>query len=1008
MQEARTGSGPAGSDTALPRPGLRSAVPFIAMGVVGIALVPPTTRISIDPGLEVIAVGLPCLLVLGTFLVSLRLPEPSWVDALAPCLAFGLIAIIRHLTGGSDSELAPLVTIPIFWLAMTGTRRQLWIATGLVVLMFMLPVALIGDPMYPLDDWRRALVWVMVAVFIAPAVQRLVRMLERETGRARTTAAQMDGITRGARLTSIITTDLDGRVVVFSRGAEEMLGFTADDVVGTLWLDSFHDLAELAETAHELAMEEQGFGVLRELARRSAPSRIWRMVREDGSWISIRLAMTELLDPHGDPTGYLAVGIDATEGVRLIEQLSLAEARWRVLMDHIPDLTVVVLEDDLVIRTVAGVGAMRQGLEGREGQRMESVSTEKNMSVLRPAFEQAAAGNEITTELHGSTNGAIHEIVMTPLPDDGGVRQVLVVARNVDRARRREKAFEKSIQWAEGLFENAPQGVAVVTSAGEVLQANAALRILVGDASTDLIATSLDTFSTEDATVLPAHLAKAVTLQGATVEQPWSVRRKDGSTVHLTLNSRLLDDHPIAEDGADDEYEDIVLINLVDVSERHRYEQRLAHLADHDVLTGLGNRRAFDAALELHHERGQRSGATGALLLLDLDNFKEVNDTLGHTAGDELIVSVARLLQDNVRSSDVVARLGGDEFAILLPDTDVAGAGAVARGLVERIRDHTATLAGTNRRVTASIGVVMFAAVADHDMDALALADMTMYDAKDAGRDQVAILAANSTQGPRLGARLEWKRRIDAAIENDAFELHLQPILDLRTGEIHSAEVLLRLADGKDLTPPGHFLHVAERSGQINLLDAWVVRHSIAMLAELRRIEPDFQLEVNLSGHSIGDPMIEAAIVEALAAHGVAPHALVLEITETAAVADVTIARQFAERMTQLGCRFALDDFGAGFGSFYYLKHLLFDYVKIDGDFISNCHRSDVDRMIIRSIVDIARSLGKRTVAEFVSNAEIMAVVRDEGVDLAQGYHVGKPMPASEFTSRFLELPAPA
>jgi EAL domain-containing protein (putative c-di-GMP-specific phosphodiesterase class I) len=186
-------------------------------------------------------------------------------------------------------------------------------------------------------------------------------------------------------------------------------------------------------------------------------------------------------------------------------------------------------------------------------------------------------------------------------------------------------------------------------------------------------------------------------------------------------------------------------------------------------------------------------------------------------------------------------------------------------------------------------------------------------------------------------------------------------------------------------------------------VDAWVVEHSLAMLARIRAAhDPEFALEVNLSGHSIGNPEIEQAITTSLATHGVDPSALILEITETAAVADVAMARDFAARMTDLGCAFALDDFGAGFGSFYYLKHLFFDYVKIDGEFVAHVHESQVDRTIMRSIVGIAHDLGKRTVAEFVSAPEILEVCREEGVDFAQGYLIGKPAPYDEFVAEFL------
>ena len=462
----------------------------------------------------------------------------------------------------------------------------------------------------------------------------------------------------------------------------------------------------------------------------------------------------------------------------------------------------------------------------------------------------------------------------------------------------------------------------------------------------------------------------------------------------MSLSSTVVGDAQMGE---------IVMVNVVDISDRRRYLDRLAHLADHDVLTGLANRRRFESELDRHLDRCRRHGPTGALLLLDLDNFKQVNDTLGHNAGDQLLVTIAGLLRRSIRSTDVVARLGGDEFAILLTDCEQSDAARVAGLVVERIATHAATLDGVARRVTASVGAVTFRAAAEHAADVLALADMTMYDAKEAGRNQVVVLSEGDERGPRTAARLHWQSRIEAALAEDRFELHLQPIMDITSGRISSAEVLLRLRDEGELVPPSRFIYIAERVGLMPQVDAWVVDKSLELLARMRRDhDPSFEFEVNLSGHSIGNPDIEKAIVASLTTHGVDPSALILEITETAAVADVALARTFAERMTELGCAFALDDFGAGFGSFYYLKHLFFDYVKIDGEFVAHVHESAVDRTIMRSIVGIAHDLGKRTVAEFVSEPEILQVCRDEGVDFAQGYLIGKPVPFDQFVLEFM------
>ena len=975
----------------LPRPTWRTVAPFLTVGSLGLAsAVLPPHNVA---GGELWAMVSLFAVMLGFLLVSLARTRRSWVDPAVPVTFLLALTLARDGTGGANSEITGLIVLPIVWLAMTGTRRQLVVMTGLVAAFFLVPTLVIGAPHYPIGDWHRPAFWVAVAALVAPVIHRKVEHLARETTCAREANAEMAGIMQGARLSSMISTEVDGRIRSFSRGAEDLLGYRAADLIRQHTPGLFHDPDEVVAVAEELGVEP-GFAVFAELARLEAPSRIWTYIRADGAKLYVRLAVTDLRDDRGRVTGYLGVAIDTTETVEAEKALARSESLLRVLLDHLPDLTVMMIGEDRRIRAVAGTGAMRQGMHGSEGKLLSEVSNATNSAIVTPLLEEAFAGRASTGQLNATANGAEHEIVVTPLPPEPDGARVLVVARNVSEERTREREVMTAKERAERLFADAPHGVAVLTPDGTVLQVNGAMLAISGIAESEVLGHKLAGAGTLGGVELERHLADVMAAAGASIDTPWSLHDIHGRQVYVDLSSRAL----LGEAGADD----VVLVNVVDVSERHRYEQRLAHLADHDVLTGLANRRRFDERLTEHLERCERYGPTGALLLLDLDNFKEVNDTLGHGAGDQLIISTAALLAAGVRSTDVVARLGGDEFAILLTDGDRDAAETVARSVVERVREYTATLDGTRRRVTASVGVVTLQAAREHAADLLALADMTMYDAKDAGRDRYIVLEEETQRQPRLGARLEWKGRIEHALENEGFALHLQPILNLHTNVVESAEVLIRLHDDDELVLPSTFLHIAERSGLMPRVDAWVLSRSVAMLARLRQVDPAFRLEVNLSGHSIGNAAIESVIVSSLHEHDVDPSALVLEITETAAVADVELARQFAERMTSLGCQFALDDFGAGFGSFYYLKHLLFDYVKIDGEFVANCHHSSIDRTILRSIVGIARDLGKRTVAEFVSEPAILDVVREEGVDLAQGYLVGKPVPYDDFVARFL------
>lgn len=844
----------------------RDVAPFVGVGLLGLVtlLAPPYSDASV---LEVVLLLATFVAMLAVLAHGFRRPARGWTARVAPALAFVAIALARDVGGGSSSGLGTLVVLPILWIALTGSVQDLLLGAAYTIALFGLPVLLVGGPGYPADDWRRGLVWVAVAVVIAPGIQAMVQ----------------------------------------------------------------------------------------EVAR-----------------------------------GTVAVAAE--------------EARWRALAEHLPDVTVLVVDEDLRVRQVGGAGVAEHGLRPRVGMTLEELYPAADLDVLQPLLRSAFQGRTGTAELRSPDDGEL-VVTVSPLPPEEDSRRALVLARDVRVERERERALVRATARTERLFADAPHGVMVLGMDGTVVRVNTALRRIIGVEPGRLEGEHVSVLAPPDDRTLHAHLAEVLAADGErAVHTDAVIRDVRDEDVHVALSGLVLRDEP----GDGGSREDVVIVNVVDVSERRRYEDRLAHLADHDVLTGLANRRRFDAELHRHLEQCRRYGPTGALLVLDLDNFKQVNDTLGHEAGDQLIVSTAGLLRRGVRSTDVVARLGGDEFAVLLTEVDQASAEKVAQAIVDRVRDYTATLDGVRRRVTVSVGVVTFQAAQRHSMDVFALADMTMYDAKDAGRGRYAVLEEGSSAPPRTGARLQWQARIEQALETDGFALLYQPIQDLHTGEVAAAEVLLRLADGDHLVPPSRFLYIAERAGLMPEIDAWVVRHSVARLARLRELHPRFQLDVNLSGHSIGNPRIEQAVVRALEEHRIDPSALILEITETAAVSDVGLARDFARRMTDLGCQFALDDFGAGFGSFYYLKHLMFDFVKIDGEFVSAAPHSGVDRTILRSVVGIARDLGKRTIAEFVSDQEILDVVRAEGVDQAQGYLVGAPVPFDEFVAVHLDATPPS
>lgn len=429
--------------------------------------------------------------------------------------------------------------------------------------------------------------------------------------------------------------------------------------------------------------------------------------------------------------------------------------------------------------------------------------------------------------------------------------------------------------------------------------------------------------------------------------------------------------------------------------ELRRSRNELEHLASHDALTDLPNRRFLESEIDRIVAECTRAGQPGAVAVLDLDGFKYINDSRGHAAGDRLLVKVAHLLTGALRPGDLIGRLGGDEFAAVLPGASADDAQGVLHRLLETLRTE-AVIIGDGRalRVTASIGMATFDADRQRTAQELLIdADVAMYEAKDAGRDRIAV--GSSLNAPRndLRTRQGWVDQIREALDHDLFVLHAQPIRNLATHHIDRYELLLRMIgpDG-DLIGPAEFLPAAERSGLITRIDRWVLHRACIMLGDSQRAGHHLHFEVNLSGPSIGDPEL-LAIIERGIAQLPRREGLVIEVTETAAILDVPRARAFAERLAALGVAFALDDFGAGYGSFYYLKHLPFDFLKIDGEFIRDLLTSHPNQVIVESLVHIARQLGKKTVAEFVEDQPTLDLLHNLGVDFAQGYLIGRPEP---------------
>ncbi len=428
-------------------------------------------------------------------------------------------------------------------------------------------------------------------------------------------------------------------------------------------------------------------------------------------------------------------------------------------------------------------------------------------------------------------------------------------------------------------------------------------------------------------------------------------------------------------------------------------EAELRYLADHDPLTGLLNRRRFRSELDQYVSFTARYGGRGAVMVIDIDGLKEVNDRYGHQAGDVLIRRVAEILRERVRTTDLVARLSGDEFAVLMPQTDTAGALQLGEDLRAQVVEGlplNSELSGA----TISLGITMFGGHDGAGAEAvLVAADQAMYQAKAEGRNRIMLFHAPG-QSAEMARSQTTSAKIRDALTQDRLRLATQPIRSLASGGIERYELLLRMTDdGGELLPAASFIEAAERSGMVQELDRWVVARALELIGERERAGAPVSLHMNISGASVMDLSVLEFIERRLDEGGADPARCTFEITQSARVDDFETAAGFADRLTEFGCEVAIDDYGAGAGPFSYLKKVPFDVIKIDGTFIRDMARNDADQLVVQAIVQIARGLGKQTIAEFVEDENTRTMLRDYGVDMAQGYHLGRPVDSAELTA---------
>ncbi len=769
--------------------------------------------------------------------------------------------------------------------------------------------------------------------------------------------------------------DADARYLYVSPASVQVIGYRPEELIGRHPLDVVHpDDRALVQAAIDEALRAGGRFEVEH-----------RVLRPDGSCVWVQSLVRLQHDEYGCLGG---VGAVRDISARRAAEAAIVEAETQ-------SRTIIELSGDVLSRTdpdgrylfVSPSALQLLGLQPEEliGRRpldlAHPADRERVDAANREVRVKGTAEVEYRVRRKDESYVWVHVLLRARRDERDRLVEVVRSARDVSPQKAQQARLLEATQRFERAFEHAPIGMALVGLDGSWLKVNRAMCAITGYPEPELLTMSFREITHAD------DLGQSLDgLQGLQAGQIFKTEKRyvhaDGHVIWVQLACSVVCD----EHGSPQHF----VTQTQDITEPKQLQQRLAHQADHDSLTELYNRRRFESELERQLSRTRCYHETAAVLMLDLDHFKYLNDSLGHHVGDGVIAHAGQLLAKRLRSSDVLARLGGDEYAVILPQVDATQAREVATELVNAIERDPFVHAGHRYSLSASAGVVLL----DHNTasaeDALVSADLAMHDAKQHGRNRVAVYSPETRQDILAG--LSWSQRLKEALANDAFRLRAQPIVDLDTGETVMFELLIRMcATDGELVAPGRFLHAAARFGYMPTIDRWVISEA----AHLAGVTPGRCLAVNLAATTIAEPGLVAYITDTLRAAGADPADLIFEVSESDVIANLEHACSVCARLRALGARIALDDFGSGFSGFAYLKALEVDLLKIDGQFVRELDSNRVDHLVIEAIVHVANGIEVPTVAEYVVNATVAQRLRELGVTYGQGFHLGKPAPLS-------------
>ena len=563
---------------------------------------------------------------------------------------------------------------------------------------------------------------------------------------------------------------------------------------------------------------------------------------------------------------------------------------------------------------------------------------------------------------------------------------------NIDRQLKRQE------RWYSAMFDSIEDGIVATDTEGRIRFVNPVAESIIGRSEQELqnlpIGEALEIFDSQAGLLDFSDLGEIPSEDLPFRFQDTILVNFAGDKIHVDGSFSIIRDQRNTIEGS--------VVALHDTSMVKHLSDRISYQASHDILTGLANREAFSHRLNALMQNTMDASITHALLYIDLDQFKVVNDTLGHRAGDEMLLQATSIIKSMIRSSDFCARLGGDEFGIILSNIPIGQAKQISERLLNRLKNHKMVWEDKVFTINSSIGLVKIDMDSQDIQAILAAADDACFTAKEEGGGKIKLYDSTSNIFLKRRNEMTWISKLNSAIEDDRLVLYYQPIITLNPERYTTVknEILLRLVSPEgDLIMPGDFIPAAERYNFMPTIDKAVVRKSLKAIASIihQAPEEDIMFSINLSAGTLANEQFLETIAGLVSASGIPPRYICFEVTETATISNMQITNNFIREMRDKGYSFSLDDFGSGFSSFNYLKTLPVDYLKIDGTFVSDMDTNPVDRSMVEAINNLGHIIGTITIAEFVRSKEIMLLLKDIGVDYAQGYEIAAPTPLSQF-----------